>query len=179
MPASFLADSSAISMLYRELGTYNTTRQHSAFRWDLRERMELAPVWVACVYEGNNYITCMAKSLKQVGGSIPMCLPDFNALVDMLVASVSNLSVLVNNWLDDSSYCMTQEKGGHAGLHRWRCHCADFTTQATQFGCTRFFSSRHMSGSRDMFRIRRNRPIGRGGDIVATKMCLKTLMACA
>ena len=51
----------------------------------------------------NHGIDPLTKGLKPAGGSILMCLPDFNAPINMLVAGIRNLGVLGDNWLDVSS----------------------------------------------------------------------------
>ena len=39
----------------------------------------------------------------------------------------------------NSGHCVAHKKWGHIGLHRLRCHCADFKTRKTQFGHTQAF----------------------------------------
>ena len=59
----------------------------------------------------NHCIDPQTKGLKPAGGSILMCLPDFNAPINMLVASIHNLSVLGYNWLDVSSIIVQRSLG--------------------------------------------------------------------
>jgi hypothetical protein len=51
----------------------------------------------------NHGLDPSTKKLRPAGGSILMCLPDFNQPINMLVAGARNLGVLVDNWLDVSS----------------------------------------------------------------------------
>jgi hypothetical protein len=51
------------------------------------------------------------KKLRSAGGSILMCLPDFNQPVNMLVAGVRNMGIFVDNWLDVSSIIAQRSLG--------------------------------------------------------------------
>ena len=59
----------------------------------------------------NHSINLVTKGLKPAGGSILMCLPDFNTPINMFVAGIRNLSVLSDNWLDVSSIICTTQLG--------------------------------------------------------------------
>ena len=59
----------------------------------------------------NHCIDPRTKGFKPAGGSILMCLPDFNAPINMLVAGIRNLGVLGDNWLDVSSIIAQRSLG--------------------------------------------------------------------
>ena len=61
-----------------------------------------------CVKHG---IDPRTKGLKPAGGSILMCLPDFNAPINMFIAGIRNLGVLGDNWLDVSSIIAQRSLG--------------------------------------------------------------------